>query len=326
MPITGSPLAPSTDLVAQADLLAALAAANAGALTAAEQALLPSLASWASDLIRKECHRRFNRATYSERYTVPINGTLMLREFPVNRILRLAVNPTVVLSVSNTDATTNQRASVELATTGSQDAGFTVTGLRLVRVASAVEHDDSVAITAGQTLQALADLVNAVGSGWSATCPDGRGLWPSTDLVPVQGAYPALGLNSADFVLHVDEIPFNLDPRSGAVYVSQSAIDPTSSFRFGPQFQTSFDDPILSPGELGIHAIYDAGFDVVPGPIQGFAIETVHAWLARFKTDPLLQSESDGTYSWSRGSLETMLDLPWSVKVGLTKWINHSTQ
>ena len=74
--------------------------------------------------------RDFTLGSYSEYHSggIYIREPLRLRQFPVVEITRVASNPRPALLVQNVDAITNQRATVET----------TTTGIRLLRVASAV--------------------------------------------------------------------------------------------------------------------------------------------------------------------------------------------
>lgn len=321
MPIVGTPYvapAASGDLITQAALQSALADSD---LSAAELAQLPTLAANASSLIRKWCKRHFNRQTYDELYTVDPNSPLMLREFPVNAVVHLWSEPTEVLAVSNTSAAV-QRASAALATTGDVASGLVVTGLTLWWVASGVASSRAIAWTslAPPTLASLAAAIAAVGQGWSATVAAGYESWAVADLRAPQGAQGCADGGEADFVVHVADVPFRLEERTGFVAVGDSPADPWTSTRWGPSLETDWGDQDLRGGFGGYRVVYDAGFDAVPGAVQQACVEAVKAMIERTRTDTTLSSESDGTYSWD--ARELVLALPAPVQQALSLYMS----
>jgi len=303
------------DLITQAWLNGALADA---ALTANQQALLPQLTAAASRLIRRWCNRQFTRATYDELYTVDgPRARLLLREYPVNAVSRIATDPTTVITIQNTDATTNQRALASLATTGNVDTGQAVTGLTLTRVASGTTTSTTIAWTGlvPPTVQALATAIAAVGAGWTATADPQHALWPVADLRQVQGVLPALSPAQAELVIHTSDVPFSLDERTGIVDLRAADVeDPFRSFRFGPYLSTSLGDLDVRGGYLGVRVVYDAGLDTVPEDLQQATVEVVKAMLERLQTDTTLTSETDGAYSWQARELIGALP-PWVQQV-----------
>lgn len=285
------------DLITQDYLTAALADYG---LTANQTALLPALTAAASRTIRDWCNRQFTRATYDELYSADPREPLILREYPVNAVLRLSANPTAVISISQTNTATNQRATAMLATSGNADSGLTVTGLTLNRIASGVTTTATLLFATSVTLNALAAAVAALNAGWTATVCSGYGLWPTADLRAVQGAKPCMGSQTADFKIHVDDLSFELDEKKGIVSLwDQSNDDPFDSPRFGAAFTNDYGDQKLMPAANNLRVVYDAGFDTIPESVQLAAVELVKASLERLKTDSTLVSETDGTYSWT---------------------------
>ena len=141
-----------TDLVTQ-DYLAAALAGGGLRLTTEQTQMLPALARSASRAIRRHCNRYFNRGgpravasgtpAYDGVYAIDWpSRTLLLRQYPINAPPRVRTNPTIVLTVYNSDSTTNQQAYYYLQTDGTvedvDDISPATTGLVLVRVASGV--------------------------------------------------------------------------------------------------------------------------------------------------------------------------------------------
>lgn len=233
--------------------------------TAAEDTTLAALVTACSKAIKKYCGREFDSQTFDELYGDPASGRLLLRQFPIISIARLAYGPTTVLRIKNTSAT-NQRATV--AVTG--------TGLSLTRVASGVSSTDtSVTWAAHVTLSAVATAVNALGNGWSATVADTTyNNRASADLRAVQGALNAKDVD-AELKIHVQELTsFDLDAERGELIVR------------------SPDDLVISGGVNAWRVIYTAGFATVPEDVQEACAQWVAALFWQTKRDPGLAQES----------------------------------
>lgn len=325
MPVQLSP-ASSSGLVTSAYVQDALAAGG-WTLTTAQATVLPQVIAAAGRLIRRHCNRYFNRLTYDGLYTIDQPGSsLLLRQFPVNAITRLGTNPTAVLTVSNGDTATNQRATVQLATSGVADypdQPQPVTGLVLTRWASGSAIAVSVPLGANATIQALASAVNGLGAGWTAQVLTGYGLWPSADLRGCQGASPALGASAAELQIHVDDLPFALVQSTGQITITDSSVDPFSSIRFGPYLSTSVDDLGVYGGVNGIRCVYDAGWDTVPEDVQQAAVELVADLLRLLASNSRLGSETIGGYGYVLNTAFADYALPKPVRGKLSYYINH---
>jgi hypothetical protein len=135
------------DLISQSAFTQAMAAAGAGGVTlsAAQLVELPSLISAASQAIERHCGRYFAQADYDE-VRVPQPGqwdkgdpdTVFLSQLPVLSVPTVQGNRSLALTVTNTDATTNQRAYLQVLTLGDPSVQLWPCGLSLTRVASAV--------------------------------------------------------------------------------------------------------------------------------------------------------------------------------------------
>src|SRR5262245_11346917 len=147
--------------------------------TAAEDTTLAALVMACSKAIRKFCGREFDSQQFDELYHGNGHHRLLLRQFPIISVARVAYAPTTVLRIRNTSSA-NQRATVAV----------TSTGLSLTRVASGTSSTDTSVTWAGNaTLTAVATAVNALGNGWTATVADTSfNLRASADLRSVQGA------------------------------------------------------------------------------------------------------------------------------------------
>ena len=132
---------------------------------------LPSLILAASRAVQKFTGRDFARYVYDDLYDGNGFNSLFLRQYPVNRVLRLACNPTIVLTITNTNTSANQRATVELASMGHDDTGLSPVGLTLDVVASGVPTSYGLFFN-----EPPVDLFTVVGSGTGGTLAAGAYL------------------------------------------------------------------------------------------------------------------------------------------------------
>jgi len=302
------------DLIDQATLLNMLAAGGFTPTTA-QSTVLPQVTAAVSRAIRRYTNRQLTRATYDELYTVGLDGNILLREYPVNTLTRCAINPTTVLTVTNT-STANQRALVKLGTTGDVDTGLTPANITLTSYAGGAATTTTVTLTANQTIQALATAINAVGSGWLATPDSSYALWPAADLRAVQGNLPATSPAMAEFKIHVDDIPFELVEKAGIVSIgpnNSSTTNPWRSTRWGPPLSTEWGDQDLHGRLQGVRVVYDAGLTIIPEDLQHAVALVVADWLRLLGLDSRLGSETMGDYSYVLNTAFASYHLPKSV-------------
>lgn len=233
-------------------------------------ALIDTLITAVSDAIEKYCRRSFYSRTLDEVYDGG-EEEILLREYPVQAIIWVRASPQVVLEIGNHATSTNQRATVEV----------TSTGLKLTRVASGVVAIDTSVTWASQvTLTAVATAVNSLGNGWSAVVRSGLELWPSIDLylppslgdgTHSQGALSARG-TMAGLRLHVDE-------------VREYEWLPSGVLRRLPF--------IWWPGGVGYYRVkYTAGFSTIPEGVQQACADWVAHLYYRTLRDPGIANES----------------------------------
>ena len=240
----------SISRAAQIPALAAVAAAN--------PAYLGSLVSAASDAIRRRCGRDFTLSSYTEYHSggIYILEPLRLRHFPVAELTRVAAGPRPALLARNIDAVTNQRATIET----------TTTGLRLVRVASAVLSTTDLLFATYPTVGAMAAAINALGNGWTAIARDGFANFPSADFKPLQGAVGVLACGR-DLEIHVETVqPFS----ACAALEGEPALADGSSGGAGWRLDEETGEVYgrFPRGQLNIRVDYRAGFASVPQAVQ----------------------------------------------------------
>jgi hypothetical protein len=236
---------------------------NQASFTSAENTLTDTLVTAVSKAVVKYCRREFTSTTYDELYSGSGTDKLLLKEYPIVSVARVASNPTPVLTITNT-SNSNQRATVSVSSTG----------LTLVRVASGVTTTDSSVTFAGNvTINAVAAAVNALGNGWSATVPDSTyGLWASADLRAVQGALNCRQGSSADLLLFTsEETSYRVDTDRGWLVWGTGQQWGWTEDSQGWAFAGGW-----FPGVDNYRVIYTAGYSTIPEDLQ----EAVAQWVA----------------------------------------------
>lgn len=295
-------------------------------LSTAQLAALPDLIDAATTAIQTWCGGRvFARSSFDEQYTPGWDGSLTLKQCPVNQITRIATTLTPAITISNTDGSTNQRATVRFAYAATADytTGGSPTGLELSRVASAVSASDTVLFADYATVTALADAITALGHGWAANLVDDYALWPSTDLVDDSGSPTAFGYG-CELKLYAEDLgsrDYQLDRGPGIIRLRRWP-------RIGRGY---FADPWIwaAPGteDWGtVRVVYDAGFQTVPTDVQAACVETVKKFVTGLPTDTQLQSEKAGQYGFTLSSdiNELGTQIPPSAKRLLAPYRYHN--
>lgn len=312
-----------TDLITQDYLLVCLSSID---LDDAKVIILPRLTQAASRLIRKHCNRWFTRrpssngtlSAYDGLYTLDWpSQTLVLRQFPVNGVLRVRTNPTQVFNVTNSSSA-NQQATATLTWTGVQDISDiapVTTGMRLWSLASGVPTTVNLLFSTYVTFQSLASAINAVGNGWSASIADAKyALWPTADLRQGVGPSCAIGTFAQQgFWVHTDDVPIQIDQEAGILLLDAGSNDPWTSPRFGTYLDTGLGDLDIGGGLNGVRVMYDAGWDTIPEDVQQACVETVQDMLNLLNIDQRLQSETDGAYAYDLARIDRFALTP-SVK------------
>jgi hypothetical protein len=255
---------------------------NNYSLSSNESTTLSALITACSKAIQKFCGRDFVQAQYDELYNGEMQLRLILRQYPVISVARVAYNPIPVLNIMNTGAA-NQRANVAV----------TSTGITLNTWASGVQTTDtSTAFATYTTLSSVASHINGLGNGWSASFPNTTQYanWPSADLRSIQGALNAMNI-MAPLRIHTSELQdFQVDLERGWLVRNQI-----------------LDDTLIPPLGMNWHGginfwrvIYTAGFASVPDDVAEACAQWVAALFWQTKRDPgLLQESIPGAVSRS---------------------------
>lgn len=261
---------------------------NNRATSSDEDTTLDALIAAVSRGIENYCWRTFAITTYDELYPGNDRRELVLRNYPLASVERVAFAPTPVLRVTNTSAS-NQRATVKV----------TATGVELIRVASGTSSTSTILFADQATLSALATAITALGNGWSATVVNAADeLRASADLRALQGAFAALNVN-ADLKLHTSELSdFLVDAGRGCLTRASGAV--------------------WNGGAHHWRIVYRAGYSAVPEEVQEACAEWVAQLFWLTKRDPGLASESIPGAS----SRVPLRDVPATVKLLLAPYRN----
>ena len=145
---------------------------NNRSTTSDENTTLDALIAAVSKAIENYCGRTFSVSTFDELYPGSYRRELILRNYPIASVERVACAPSAVMSVTNTSAS-NQRATVKV----------TSTGVELIRVASGVATTNTILFADQATLTALATAITAArGNGWSASVMSRATIYASAEL------------------------------------------------------------------------------------------------------------------------------------------------
>jgi hypothetical protein len=224
-----------------------------------------------STAVESYCQRRFQLQQYDELYNGNMQRRLVLRNYPIKSIDRIAYAPTPAIQVRNTDSTTNQRARLEV----------TDTALNLQRVASGTTYRNQFLFSAYPTLQSICTGILALGNGWtiaSVLNPTFANL-SSDEMRQSQGNYDCLTTTAQPRVYQQELNDFEVDAPRGWVLRSRS--------------MEGYPYPPGSP--YGItwfggwnywRVIYTAGFDQVPDDVQEAVAQWAAAWFWQTKRDP----------------------------------------
>lgn len=230
--------------------------------TSDEDTTLDALIAAVTKAIENYCARPFSIISFDELYPGSHRPELLLRNFPIASVERVAYAPAPVLRIVNTSAS-NQRATAKV----------TATGVELIRVASGVASTSTILFADQATLSALAIAIAALGNGWSAEVLDSNNnLRASADLRAIMGAFPARDAGAV-LQLHINELTeFGIDATHGLL-----TRDAGASWHGGLHYW---------------RIIYRAGYSAVPDDVQEACAQWVAQLFWQTKRDPGLDRES----------------------------------
>lgn len=272
--------------------------AKLAALNVSNPTYLTELITSSSYMIQGECARQFNLQSYSEYYDA-LNypyDFLQLRQYPVGGansvgggIQRLATNPQQVFQIVN-----NNFSTIQFADVSTNVSGFNTSSVSISWLASGVSSSQTFNASSNVTLQDLANSVNAVGSGWTATVYTGYATYATATLRPFQGNMSALGGGGAWLEIFLDTPTFG---GNGTFFGYQQ----TGVLTSGPQWRL---DPVkgvcwgcFPGGQQGIRVDYAAGFNTIPQDLQQATMRLCVLQLERDRTNSTVQTGRVGPFS-----------------------------
>lgn len=285
------------DLITSSFAQQAIAAAGMTPNTA-QSTHLASAISAASQSVGNWCGGRdFVRKTYTEDYRAELDGRVLLNQYPVNRVLRIAAERTAAISITANIATV-QRATILFSTTGDVDAGQVVTGVEIDWVTNGVPGSTTLLYTTYPTIGALATAIGGI-AGITAIVSPTFSSWLSTELLGGEVAQGCLQGASLD-VYSTDLSGARIDQQTGMLAVGFAGIRGSFGPRWGPDWP-DMDDDILATSSR-VRVVYDAGYAVVPLAVQQAVAEVVLLMFRRLITDPTLLSERGRDYSYQQAA------------------------
>ncbi|MGF1582379.1 MAG: hypothetical protein ACFCD0_23890 [Gemmataceae bacterium] len=238
--------------------------------TTGEDTTVAALISGVSNAIKNYCRRDFTETTYDQVYDGTNRAELILDQYPITEMIRVAYAPTQVLEIQNTSSSV-QRAYVKVRSTG----------LKLLHYASGVETESSeIPWTTYPTIGDVATQITAEGAGWSASAvpqfqdhgSDGLQFFPGS-----YAAKTAVGLK-----LHTEDLDdYEASYSKGILTQAQSS-----------RFDELDTGGIWAAASRYWRVTYKAGYTTVPEDLQEACAQWV-AWLFwQTKRDPGLTQES----------------------------------
>lgn len=276
------------------DIPRAVMNASLSALNTSNPLYLAALISTASAAIQGECARKFVLANYVEYYdggNYPYD-VLQLRNFPVTVVTRLSINPIPVITIANSDPTTNQYADVSTTDDGTGNCLAVV----LSRTASGATTSSTLTSAANVTFSALATAINALGNGWTATVASSSPSYANygtATLKPLQGAMSAFQ-SGAELIAYTNQSAYG----GTGTFWGESSIDGSGISR-----GWRLDAPkgivwgCLPACKQGIRIDYTAGFAVIPQDIQQACLRVCNLIYENDRRDSAVMSERIGPYT-----------------------------
>jgi hypothetical protein len=283
-----------------------------------DTAVLTDIVNAASDIVCRYCNRDFTLTTYDEVYDGTGDFNLLLNQYPITQVQRVAYTYQQTTMIRNTDSLVT-RASWRL--DGTTDSPPVPNNLTLISAKNGVittvvigpltSTTPTVTVNGGsptaigQTLT-YADLSNAINNyagtyGWTAQPLGMFTTWPLADTRPPQGAFEARWFGTTYIELHAWGLQdFDYNPDIGEIVSAQG-------FDFGYR---------------NYRVIYQAGYATVPESIQqATAALAVSVYNGR-NVNTNLAGENLGSYSYTTIAEKTFHNLDLISRYGLNLYKN----
>jgi len=228
--------------------------------------ILKRLVNRASDAIETYCGRHFKERTYLlERYTGDGTAELLLNQWPVATVERVAVGTLSALKITNSDSAAYSAV-----------AQATTTLIKLEIHGGTNDGTQERLFTASTSMSAMATQISTYTSWTGATVSGDFDNHDTTELIPT-GARETLN-TSIDLLVpdkRLTDYDVNLD--AGTIHRA-----------FG--WSQAWDNIFVN---------YTAGYLVIPDDLEQVAIEVTAEFFHKRKTQSGLKSEKIGTYSYT---------------------------
>lgn len=260
---------PSTTLSSYALTTLADAKRYAGIMTSADDTLLTQIINACTDRIERLCNRKLVARDFCEKWSSVHDGTVMLRQAPVNCVYRIACGQRNAVSVVYSG--TAVRATI----------GVYEDCVRLHTVGSDGTTTNTVkTFSENPTTDLLATAISSV-SGWTATALVSL---PSTDL------FPRPGWSSKDETVY-------LVAPSSSIDVYDFDAD-TCRLRL----------PFVSGWIRNLLVHYNAGFETIPDDLAQICNEMVAQAYRSRSVNRALKSETIGDYSYTLADVDAVVN------------------
>ncbi len=212
-----------------------------------------------TELSERYTLRKLKAREYTEYYNARNNKRIILKQYPVNTITKVAVGKREVMTIWNTSTYTSATAAV------------TSTGLTLTKDGAA---DTSITFAGNATITLVVAAVNALGSGWASEIRNSTyASFQSSELIT---RHPGNAIHSNRVDLDILEEPldeYEVDDGAGIIYL-----------------------PYSVSGVKKVYVSYNAGYSTIPSDLKQVNIEeVVRMFKHRREPDLLALTAEDGT-------------------------------
>lgn len=319
MPLVLNPISTSQYDLATSAFVTNVLAAGGFTPTAAQTLMIPTMITAASKLFSRYCGGRlFGQQNYAEILTPwgarPDRGEVSkaaLSQYPITGPIRLAMSRTSILIITNTDQLTNQDAWVIFNKTGDVEyKDLIYTGVTLTRMVSGTVTQNQINWTTTSpytTITDVANSINALGGGWQATVQTVAGVYPNPGLLPaawmvgIREPKLAFGPGVSVDVYSQSLTWYDIDIESGIlkIYGCGYGSPGLTGWSSGGDWTDDGTDWGFGFGGYGqVQAIYQAGYNPIPEPLQLACAEQVQYVFNRLNTDQNIKMEKAKDYQY----------------------------
>lgn len=250
---------------------------NTLTLTYIDNFIICDLINISTDVFETLADRRFAQRTRTERHTPKQDGTVQIRDYPINWIDYVSTTSQRAVKIRCSSSTAAfATVSVNRDPIPGSTSEDPTTRLELLIVGGTDNGSNTVALASGTTVAAVVGSINAI-TGWTATVQTGgnRGNYPSDMLLEAGG----LGCLNKDVHLSVPGEPI-------------SVFD--AEFKYG-RFK-------VAAGTNRVYAKVTGGYATIPDDIKLVALDIIKSiWDSR-KTSAGMKRERIGDYEYEKFS------------------------